>query len=309
MKALSVNFWPTCSNQCIFCFCHEHDLLSERLDPPSISSPEAVARALMDHRDECNWVILSGNEPTLNPDLPLTILLAKRTGYQVDLRTNGRRLKDASFCRTLLKVGVDRVDITLLGSDAETHDFLSGAKGAFVDTVEGIRNLVSMWDPEKIGIFNVVTRYNYTQLQESVVFCHALGARDIQFNFVYHTDKNITPRLTDVEEHLKNAIETAHSLGMKARVYGFPACFLGNHAGLASELSSSNEVVLGGRVTDYKKMRVDLGKKKTAHCEGCALNGSCEGTWKSYYEIYGEEEFRGRSVSEKSRYQDGISLQ
>ncbi len=294
MSALAINFWNKCSNACIFCFCKEHDLLTEELVPPSISSLREVGRALIEHKNQCDWVIFSGNEPTLNPDLLVAIMLAKKIGYKVDLRTNGRKLKDRTFCRKLLKVGIDRVNISLLSFDYKTHDLLSNAAGAFDETVAGIKNLVSLWDPKKICIYNVVTKYNYKQLTKSVAFYRDLGVKDIQFNFVYHTDKNITPALSGLESSLQKAIADAIGFGIKVRVYGFPLCFLGKNYKLASELSTSNEVVLGNRITDYETVRTDFGKKKTSFCHDCKLGDICEGTWKSYYGIYGEEEFKDK---------------
>ncbi|MEI7750170.1 MAG: radical SAM protein [Candidatus Moraniibacteriota bacterium] len=302
MKSLAINFWPTCSNRCVFCFCTEHDLVAEDLTPPSVHSAADVGKALVANRNECDWVILSGNEPTLNPDLLVVIMLAKRIGYRVDLRTNGRRLKDRTFCRRLLKAGTDRINITLLSADADIHDALSGAPGAFADTVAGIRNLVSLGDPEAITVYIVVTRKNVAWLEKHVTYLHALGIRDIQFNCVYHTDSDVVPSLSDVEQPLQAAIRTAVGFGMRVQVYGFPACFLGEYAGLASELTKSNEVMLGSRITDYHSVRTDLGKRKTKYCAGCMAGPVCEGTWKSYYGIYGEEEFKKRAIKRGSIY-------
>lgn len=291
MKAISVNFWHGCSNDCIFCFCKEADLLSEKLDPGCITSPLEIGRALLKNQKECDWLIISGNEPTLNPDLLITVKLAKKIGYKVDLRTNGRSLKNISFCRKLFKVGVDRINITLLDSKAVTHDFLSGSKGAFSETVLGIGNVLSMWKPDQICVYNVVTKYNYRKLSKSVRFYYQLGIRDIQFNFVYHTDLKIVPKLADLEKHLQEAIKEAMELGINTRVYGFPLCVLGKYPDISSELSTNNEVVLGGRISDYEKVRISLGKAKSEYCKTCKLSDICEGTWKSYFKIHGEDEF------------------
>lgn len=299
MTSLAINFWDKCSNKCIFCFCKEHDMVSEKLNPSSITSPQKVGRALLKYRKECDSIIISGNEPTLNPDLLLVVMLAKKIGYKVDLRTNGRSLRNRAFCHKLFKAGVDMVSVTLLSFDSKTHDFLSNANGAFTDTVVGIQNIVTIWDPEKVRIYSVVTEYNYKHLKKSMAFYNKLGAKNVQFNFVYHTNKNIVPKLTNVEKNLKIALCDAVKFKINASVYGFPLCFLGKYFGLSSELALHNEVSLGSRITDYRSVRINLGKKKTCYCLGCKYDDICEGTWKSYYKVYGENEFESRKIISK----------
>lgn len=300
MTSLAINFWDKCNNKCVFCFCREHDLLSEKLDASVTKSPKKIGQALLKYKNKCDFIIISGNEPTLNPQLLLAVLLAKKIGYKVDLRTNGRSLRDKTLCRSLFMAGVDMISITLLSFDSKTHDFLSNAKGAFADTVKGIQNVALLWDPEKIRIYNVVTKYNYKQLKKSVAFYHKLGIKNVQFNFVYHTDAKIVPSLTDVEKNLKAAMSNAIKFKMNASVYGFPLCFLGKYFKLSSELTLHDEVSFGSRIPDYKKVRINLGKKKTCYCSACKYDSICEGTWKAYYKIYGEEEFKNRKIYEKS---------
>lgn len=296
MKSLSVNFWPKCSNACIFCFCKEKDFITEKIDASVISSPLKMGEALLENKAECSNLILSGNEPTLNPDLFLAIMLARRIGYSVEIRTNGRMFKDKNFCTKILKTEVDRICITVLSSDAKTHDFLSGAKGAFAETSKGIKNLISLGAGDKVTLYNVITQYNYKQLKKTTEFFSKMGAESFQFNCVYHTSEKIVPKFSEMTPYLHAALKFIKVKKHKTGVYGMPLCFLGEYRDLAVEFHLNNEVILEGRIKDYHHLRKDLGKKRANYCSGCQWENVCEGTWKSYCQVYGEEEFKNKKI-------------
>ena len=52
-------------------------------------------------------ICLSGGEPTLREDLELIISMVKRAGKTAVLTTNGLRLSDLKYLRSLKKVGLD----------------------------------------------------------------------------------------------------------------------------------------------------------------------------------------------------------
>jgi len=298
MKALSVNFWEECNNHCIFCFCREKDFLAEKLSPKVASSVREVEKALLQHQSICDFLIISGNEPTLNPGLSYLILFAKKIGYKVEIRTNGRTLKDKKFCSKLLRIGLDSIGVTLLSHDSKTHDFLTRVKGSFQETASGIKNFISLGNPEKITLYNVINKFNFRQLPESLAFYDYLGAKNVQLNFVYHNNKKIVPRFSDLKEYLDKALALAIKLDMKIGAYGIPLCFLGKYRNLATEFGLRNEVVLGGRISDYNYVRTKMGKRRAKYCRSCSQKDICEGTWKSYYNVYGEEEFKRMIINE-----------
>jgi len=300
MKSLSINFWSQCSNNCLFCFCREKDLLAEKVGAPVIDSLIDLSRALRRHRASCDWLIISGNEPTLNPNLLKAILLAKKNGYGAEIRTNGRALKDRKFCLKLIKAGLDSIGITLLSHQAKTHDFLTRTSNSFKETVQGIKNFIALGNASRLAIYIVINRFNFRHLVKIVSFCHKLGVKNLQLNFVYHNDKEIVPQFSEVVKPLNKALTLATGLGLNIGTYGLPPCFLGEYQKLAIELGLKNEVILGGRISDYNYLRTNLGKRKTKYCRQCLQKNTCEGTWKSYYNVYGEEEFKNRPAKIKA---------
>jgi MoaA/NifB/PqqE/SkfB family radical SAM enzyme len=84
-------------------------------------------------------VTFTGGEPTERHDL---IDLVDHARWHITrLNTNGVNLS-SDYCRKLFDANLDAVQVTLYSGDAAVHDDLVGKKGAWTDTVEGIRNAV-----------------------------------------------------------------------------------------------------------------------------------------------------------------------
>ena len=68
------------------------------------------------------------------------IQYAQNKGIVTGLITNGRKLKDAAFVKTLEKSGLDFIQVTLESHKPEIHDSITGDKGSWIETVAGIKN-------------------------------------------------------------------------------------------------------------------------------------------------------------------------
>ncbi len=85
-------------------------------------------------------VVFTGGEPTLRGDLPALIAHAEHNGQITGLNTNARRLSDRGYLEALVEAGLDHVQITLESHDEEIHDHMVRARGAWKQTVAGLRN-------------------------------------------------------------------------------------------------------------------------------------------------------------------------
>jgi radical SAM protein with 4Fe4S-binding SPASM domain len=88
-------------------------------------------------------ICFTGGEATLRNDLPDLIAHAESLGQITGLLTNGRRLADRAYLDRLLEAGLDHVQITLESHDREIHDRMVACRGAWRQTVEGLRNALS----------------------------------------------------------------------------------------------------------------------------------------------------------------------
>jgi pyruvate formate lyase activating enzyme len=87
-KMAAVIFTPGCNLDCYYChnrFLLDEDALQEEHDPQAVLAILARRRGFLD------GVVVSGGEPTLQPDLERFILDVRELGFPVKLDTNGLR--------------------------------------------------------------------------------------------------------------------------------------------------------------------------------------------------------------------------
>jgi radical SAM protein with 4Fe4S-binding SPASM domain len=85
-------------------------------------------------------ICFTGGEATLREDLPKLISHAQGLGQITGLLSNGRRLSDPDYVQALCEAGLDHVQITLESHNPDIHDVMVRVRGAWRQTVSGIRN-------------------------------------------------------------------------------------------------------------------------------------------------------------------------
>ncbi len=88
-KVAAVIFTQGCNYRCPFC--HNPALVLPELFTPSIHVDEVMA-FLQQRRGQLQGVVITGGEPTLQPDLRTFIRAIKDMGFLVKLDTNGSRV-------------------------------------------------------------------------------------------------------------------------------------------------------------------------------------------------------------------------
>ena len=101
-------------------------------------------KAVLDKVDQAAipHVVFTGGEPTLVPFLPELVRYADQLGIVSGMNTNGRLLRNEALCAELSEASLDHVQVTLESVHPEIHDAMVGAKGAWEETVAGIRMAV-----------------------------------------------------------------------------------------------------------------------------------------------------------------------
>jgi radical SAM protein with 4Fe4S-binding SPASM domain len=130
---------------------------------------------------------ITGGEPTLRPDLPEIIAHAQKIGIVTGLVTNGRRLKDKDFVYSLEKSGLDFAQVTLESDHPEIHDQMTGSKGSWQETIQGIRNLI----PTTIYTTTntTLTKLNEGGFLKTLDFVHSLGIQAFGCNTLIHSGR------------------------------------------------------------------------------------------------------------------------
>ena len=102
---------------------------------------------------------LSGGEIFLREDLFDIVAYARKREFGVNLFTNATLIDDAA-ARRLKQLCVERIETSILGADAETHDGITKVPGSFDRMIAGVKRLrdagvaVQMkttWTKESIG--------------------------------------------------------------------------------------------------------------------------------------------------------------
>lgn len=127
-----------CNLKCRHCYASGANTLSEG-DAPAMPREETFA--FLDEMAKLSppSLLLSGGEPLAHPDFFEYLGRAAALGLRVSLSTNGTLL-DARAAEFLKKEGVGYVGVSLDGTGS-TNDAFRGVAGAFVQALQGIRNL------------------------------------------------------------------------------------------------------------------------------------------------------------------------
>ncbi|TLN21969.1 radical SAM protein, partial [bacterium] len=135
-------------------------------------------------------VVFTGGEPTLRADLPELIAHAERNGQITGINTNGRRMKDAEFVKKLVDAGLDHAQITLESHIAEIHDELVAHRGAWYETVSGLRNALAT----KLYVMTNTTllKRNAPHLAGTLDFLAEVGVPTLGLNALIYSGRGET---------------------------------------------------------------------------------------------------------------------
>ena len=152
-------------------------------------------------------VVFTGGEPTLREDLPELIAHAEQNGQITGINTNGRRLSDREYLEKLVKAGLDHVQITLESHDSNIHDAMVKARGAWKQTVVGIRNALET--PLYVMTNTTMLRINSPTLNQTLEFLANLGVPTIGLNALIYSGRGLTVNSGLAETELPSLLTLA----------------------------------------------------------------------------------------------------
>jgi len=117
-----------------------------------------------------------GGEPLLRKDLVELVNYASQRGLSTVVVTNGYLLVP-NVITSLCNAGLDEVQISLDGADAETHDTFRGLRGLFQRIMEAVPIIR---DQEvRVAILTTIMRMNSDQVPEIMRLADSLGANSL----------------------------------------------------------------------------------------------------------------------------------
>lgn len=135
-------------------------------------------------------IVFTGGEATLRNDLPELIQHAEANGQITGLNTNARRLSDEKYVQKLVDAGLDHVQITVESCNEQIHDEMMRAKGAFKQTIEGLRNALD----SKLYVMTNTTmlRTNIHTIPSTLDFLADMGVPTIGLNALIYSGHGLT---------------------------------------------------------------------------------------------------------------------
>ena len=135
-------------------------------------------------------IVFTGGEPTLREDLPELIAYAESHGQITGMNTNARRLSDPKFVQSLVNSGLDHIQITVESHDPEIHDQMVGKRGAWKQTIQGLRNVLET--PLYVMTNTTMLQANSPSLAETLDFLAAEGVPTIGLNALIYSGHGLT---------------------------------------------------------------------------------------------------------------------
>jgi len=172
-----------CNNNCAHCY------NARPRQQPELSTEDW--KLILDRLWEVGipHIVFTGGEPTLRPDLPELIAHAESNGQITGVNTNGRKLKDPSYLKSLVDAGLDHVQITLESHIPAIHDAMVKASGAWEDTVAGVRNAL---DTRLYVMTNTtLLRPNAAFLPETLDYMASLGIPTLGLNALIYSGRGL----------------------------------------------------------------------------------------------------------------------
>lgn len=292
MKRIDIKVAFECNNNCKFCVRREKDILRPDKNTYEIKS------ILRESRYKYGEVVFTGGEPTIRSDIINLVSYACNLGYKIHIQSNGRMFFYKDFSREMVYAGAGIFSISLHGHNAEVHDYLTGIQGSFLQTRQGLENLLSLG--AVVLVNTVITKNNFRFLPHIAKLLVNLGIRQYQLAFPHiqgmalANKSSVVPSKKEVMPYVGRAIE----IGLKAKCLPFteaiPYCILGKYSDYAAENNIINTKVFDTLrvVEDFNRWRKAEGKSKCLKCRECRYFKSCEGPWREYPYFYGWNEFK-----------------
>ncbi len=268
-----------CNNNCIFC--SEADEYMERLKVKSTGELKKEISQVRTHYDFVNFM---GREPTLRKDFIELLRFAKGLGFkQVGFTTNGRLLSYKNFAKKILGIGVNQIVISLNGATPQMHDRQTQAKGSFLQTVKGIKNVIELKDKGFSLIVNLLlNKINYLELPKMINLISGLGVKEINILNAAplsrrSRNKKIIMRMSELGQHVVNVLKDyKDNLSPKFLLVEFLPCSL---------LKDARKYFFPCLEKNPDKIRIPL-------CQNCSYESKCDGVLKGYIDLYGTDEFK-----------------
>lgn len=279
--AVTVDFH--CNSACTFC------IVQEGMNNYRGVPFERFAAIVEDnlHSRKYDRVLFTGGEVTLEKSLIQFVEHARGSGAfrHVRLQTNGRKLADGDYTRTLVAAGVDEFFVSLHGDTAALHDAITQRPGSFDELIGGLANLAA--HPVRRITNTVIHRTNIGAFEGIVAVAQCYGVSEMEFwNYLpmedHADERNLIAPLGEAMPGLRRALGRCDEFGIRAITKYVPQCMLGEH-GATLDNSQPDTIIVESFWDDFPRFAC-------LYEAVCEYSDECLGLAHDYVRKFGWEE-------------------
>jgi radical SAM protein with 4Fe4S-binding SPASM domain len=137
----SIALTHRCNLACLHCYAKEEAGMGEA-DGPELDSRQWKKIITEIKAAGCLYLLITGGEPLVRDDFAAIYSYAKRQGFLVTLFTNATLVIEDTV-KLFRQLPPRRIEITLYGASAATHDRITGVPGSYARCLQGIEMLLA----------------------------------------------------------------------------------------------------------------------------------------------------------------------
>lgn len=297
--ALYFNITEECNNICCFCASNSPGQKKRYI------STEIVCNSLRKYKLDINsQVVINGGEPTTHPGFNQILNCAIETGGRVILFTNGRSFANKNTNNNLVLHNLHRISIPIYGARQKVHDRLVGKKGAWEQTMLGLKNLDTLRNsnlgPTELELKLLAIRPSLSEWPKIVDYLAklikppervVLSGLILSDTLLAH-QQDLVPAMQEILLPVNETIRRLRDLKIKLiLLWAIPWCVLDDD-NLEYFLEITSRNAPNGRFPLVKDLYFDyryprgieltssnqgVSKKRALICDDCKLNSLCDG--------------------------------
>ncbi len=239
------------------------------------------------------------------PKLLELLRVLEEYNFDIVVMSNARKFSHESYTKKFANISNLTVTTTFFSIYPKVHDFVTGVRGSFFETLKGLKNL------ENLGINIIpkvlITRINYRHLPMFADFFSKhfesvkevrVGTLDIVGNAERY--KNIFAiKFSEIAKYVNKLLTELIDLGYRVLIRTIPKCLIDKSLWKHFSQDRKDYSLLLDPLRECSSPKPHI----TSKCDYCKL--SCN-IWDSYIKFYGDEEFKpigGKNVRIKSHIQ------
>lgn len=185
LNQCTITLTRKCNLRCNFCYAKK----TEYLELATLGYENLLKIVDFCNDAKVKYIVFTGGEPTLYPQLIDILQYIKSKGNKMlpAIATNGIKLADLEYCKSLIDNGIGYIDISLKGTNSQECNDIVG-RDCYLQQLTAIRNLSSL--PIEFTCSIVLTEFSINSLCNTVSNAYDNGAKQFSFTFVIDNEKS-----------------------------------------------------------------------------------------------------------------------